>query len=213
MTTYQPYTYYIAWTSLDRHYYGSRSAKGCNPTDFWVTYFTSSRQVKAFRKLNGDPDVIEIRKLFETGEAAINWERCVLTRLKVRTNRRWLNIAQGTPSRQGMPHSFETIQKMKKPKPDGFGEKIREFQKTYVKTQEHRKNLSLSQIGKKLKEESVAKRSKTYKERFEQGLYNVGASRLGKKRGPYKNKENKTYDVTSRLGKKRGPYKKAEIKK
>jgi hypothetical protein len=77
---------------------------------------------------------------------------------------------------------------MKKPKPDGFGEKIREFQKTYVKTHEHRKNLSLSQTGKKLTKESVDKRTKTYKERFEQGLYNLGASRLGKKRGPYKKK-------------------------
>jgi hypothetical protein len=189
MTTYQPYTYHIAWSGFDKHYYGARYKKNCNPKDLWVTYFTSSKHVAEFRKLHGEPDIVEIRKIFKSAENALNWEQRVLKKLKIKSNDKWLNVAIGKPSMKGKKHSLETIQKMKKPKPDGFGEKIRQFQKTYVKTQEHKKNLSLSQIGKKLKEESVAKRSKTYRERFEQGLYNVGASRLGKKRGPYKKKE------------------------
>lgn len=29
----QCYTYHIAWSHLDKHYYGARYAKGCDPTE------------------------------------------------------------------------------------------------------------------------------------------------------------------------------------
>ena len=86
-------------------------------------------------------------------------------------------------------HSEETKKKMKKPKPKGFGNKISEKLKKYIKTEEHIKNISRSLKGRKLSAESIKKRSETYKKKFEQGLYNRGKNRLGKKRGPYKKKE------------------------
>jgi hypothetical protein len=57
------------------------------------------------------------------------------------------------------------------------------------KKEEHIKNISISLKGRKLSAESIKKRSETYKKKFEQGLYNRGKNRLGKKRGPYKKKE------------------------
>ena len=211
MSIYQPYTYHIVWTALDKHYYGVRYKKNCNPSDFWVSYFTSSKCVKKFRNIYGEPDVIEIRKIFETGEEALNWEQRVLKKLKIMTNEKWLNASIGKPSMGGKKHSPETIIKMKKPKPHGFGEKIRKFQKSRLKTLKHRENLKLSHLGKILSKESIKKRTATFKERFEQGLYNnLGASRLGKKRGPYKKRSEINNTGTSRLGKKRGPYKKRQ---
>lgn len=65
-----PYTYLIGWKALDRWYYGVRFAKNAKPIDLWKTYFTSSRSVRDFVKVNGDPDVIEIRKTFRSIDAA-----------------------------------------------------------------------------------------------------------------------------------------------
>lgn len=59
MNIYTPYTYHIAWTSIDKHYYGVRYAKNCHPSDLWQTYFTSSKHVKNTRERYGEPDIIE----------------------------------------------------------------------------------------------------------------------------------------------------------
>ncbi|MCA9496708.1 MAG: hypothetical protein KC589_07200, partial [Nanoarchaeota archaeon] len=78
---YTPYTYLIGWSNLNKFYYGVRTAKNCNPNDFWVKYFTSSKEVKKFRKENGDPDIIQIRKTFKDKDSATKWESTVLRRL------------------------------------------------------------------------------------------------------------------------------------
>lgn len=55
---YQPFTYLIGWSKLDRWYIGSRYAKKACPDDLWSTYFTSSQYVTAFRYVHGEPDVL-----------------------------------------------------------------------------------------------------------------------------------------------------------
>ena len=60
-----PYTYLIGWKSLNLWYYGVRISKNCNPSDLWVTYFTSSKYVAETVKTHGDPDVVQIRKIFD----------------------------------------------------------------------------------------------------------------------------------------------------
>lgn len=91
----QPYTYVIRWTAINRQYYGVRYAKGCHPTDLWKTYFTSSKKVKKLRKEYGEPDIIQIRKIFVDPLAAQIWEFKVLNRLRVNKKSHWLNQNQG----------------------------------------------------------------------------------------------------------------------
>lgn len=91
MQTTQPYTYLIGWSTQQRFYYGVRFAKGCNPSDLWQTYFTSSKHVSSFRLAYGEPDIIEIRRVFATSLDARSWEHRVLKRLKVVFNELWLN--------------------------------------------------------------------------------------------------------------------------
>lgn len=107
MHIYQPYTYLIGWTHINKYYYGVRYKNNCNPTDFWVNYFTSSKKVQETRKQYGEPDIVEIRKTFDNKEKAILWEQKVLKRLKVKTNIKWLNIAIGRPSSKGYKHTNE----------------------------------------------------------------------------------------------------------
>lgn len=91
----KPFTYYICWSNLDIHYYGVRFANGCNPTDLWTKYFTSSDRVKEFRKIHGEPDVIQIRKIFEDIQDARIWESRVLRKMKVKKRSNWLNDGMG----------------------------------------------------------------------------------------------------------------------
>lgn len=92
---YQPYTYLVGWTEQDRWYYGVRFAKGCNPDDLWVKYFTSSKYVKQFRKQYGEPDVIQVRKTFDEADRALRWEERVLTKVNALHSDKWINKAVG----------------------------------------------------------------------------------------------------------------------
>jgi hypothetical protein len=86
-----PYTYLIGWSKLDLWYYGCQYSKTANPSNLWTTYFTSSSYVNEARKTYGEPDVVEVRKTFESRDAARGWEHRVLKRMKVRKSKRWLN--------------------------------------------------------------------------------------------------------------------------
>ena len=93
------YTYLIGWSSHNKFYYGKQTRIGCDPSKFWVSYFTSSTHVKSFRKRFGDPDIIQIRKVF--GEDHIKcsrWETKVLTRLNCAKDPRFINKTNNTPA-------------------------------------------------------------------------------------------------------------------
>lgn len=89
MTVY--YTYLIGWKTHNKYYYGVRYAKNCQPDDLWNTYFTSSKHVKMFREENGEPDIIQIRKIFNDFNSARLWETKVLKRMNVINEDKWLN--------------------------------------------------------------------------------------------------------------------------
>lgn len=86
-----PYTYLIGWKSLNRWYYGKRIGKNCHPDELWKTYFTSSRYVKEFREAHGDPNVIEVRKIFKSETDCSRWEARVLRRKNAKYNPIFLN--------------------------------------------------------------------------------------------------------------------------
>jgi len=86
-----PYTYLIGWPDHNLWYYGVRYAEGCNPSDLWVSYFTSSMHVQRKRIELGEPPIIVVRKIFKDHYSARSWESRVLQRMKVRLDERFLN--------------------------------------------------------------------------------------------------------------------------
>jgi hypothetical protein len=77
-----PYTYRVKFTPTGQYYYGVRYSKACHPADLWVSYFTSSKNVKKLIKENGiESFTIEIRKTFNNKEHAIAWEEKVTRRV------------------------------------------------------------------------------------------------------------------------------------
>lgn len=145
MSIYQPYTYLIGWTNHNKWYYGVRYAANANPNDLWKTYFTSSKYVKKFIGEYDNPDIIQIRKIFQSKQSAILWEQKVLQRLNVRHDDKWLNINDcSAPPLMigeehplyGIGHSVDTKKKI--------SEKNKGKLKGKSKTEEHRRLISES---------------------------------------------------------------------
>ena len=135
-----PYTYLIGWTEHNKYYYGARWAKNCLPDDLWTSYFTSSKHVAEYRKQHGEPDIIQIRKVFDDVDKCRTYEYKVLERLNVLNEDKWLNknvngrflptgpmseehitnrvasfkqTMQGKGTRTGTKHTPESIEKMR----------------------------------------------------------------------------------------------------
>lgn len=88
-----PFTYYISWSKLNLHYYGVRYAIGCDPSELWTKYFSSSTYVKRLRKNYGEPDIIQVRKTFTSSKNARKWESTVIRRIRALNKMHWLNCA------------------------------------------------------------------------------------------------------------------------
>lgn len=85
------YTYLIGWSRHNKWYYGVRYAEGCSITDLWNTYFTSSKYVQEFRNMHGEPDIVQIRKIFKNKKNALRCENRVIRQLKLYENENFLN--------------------------------------------------------------------------------------------------------------------------
>lgn len=178
MDIYQtPYTYVIGWTHLNKYYYGVRYAKKCNPSDLWISYFTSSKTVKAFREQQGEPDLIQVRKTFDCKLAAIAWEEKVLRRMNVLREERWLNkniagaIAphSGGRKNKGRRRSKEAIAKAietrkKNGKPSGLkGRKRPEISAALKGRAGLNKGKTLPQLSEEAKRKMLESRRRFYK--------------------------------------------------
>lgn len=87
-----PYTYLLKHIPTGMVYYGCRYAKGCNPSEFWTKYKTSSKYVKdLIDQYGSDTFQYEIRKVFNSTESARIWESKVLKRLKVVSREIFIN--------------------------------------------------------------------------------------------------------------------------
>lgn len=170
----KPYTYLIGWKQHDVWYYGVRFAKNCDPDELWVTYFTSSKHVKEFRCIYGEPDVIQVRMHCRTKQLASNIERKVLLRIKRSGNwNKWLN--KGIAGAHYGPHTPEAKLKMS----------LCQVGRVYKKrNQETYDKISKALTGKSLSEEHKLSISKSHfgNKRSLQHKQNISKGLLGGKR-------------------------------
>jgi hypothetical protein len=142
------YTYRVGWSRFNKYYYGVRFAKGCHPADLWVAYFTSSRHVKAFRKVHGEPDIIEVRKTFgDEPKKAAEWEQTVLRRLNIEFNELYLNRSRKNAfGAKGAPWNVGRT-KENCPVTHLTAEKISKTRKGFKASEETKKKLSMAAKG------------------------------------------------------------------
>ena len=90
------YTYCVTHIPTGSKYYGVRTKPGCDPSDLWTTYFTSSRLVHEMIARDGlSSFMFEVRREFDDPKDAMIWEDRVLRRLKVLYRDDWLNRTIG----------------------------------------------------------------------------------------------------------------------
>ena len=205
------YTYLIGWTQNDVWYYGVRYAKDSSPEDLWSTYFTSSKYVQEYRKKIGEPDHIEVRRVFRNTKSAIDCEDRVIRTLKLYENKRFLN-----KSYSGSIYYDEDVrQKLsnhaKKPRSEKFkkarSETMKEMWKNGVyddriaQTEEHKSAVSAalkkrysnqdhhcvrtkrSEIAKKSTSDTLKSYFETLDKTKKSDIYGKGAKKnIGKKR-------------------------------
>jgi hypothetical protein len=149
-----PYTYLIGWTKLNKWYYGVRYAKNCHPSELWNSYKTSSKHVIDIYNKHGNPDIIEIRKIFDNIEKARLWENKVLKKMNVINEQKWLNQTNN------ISISLECSTKNSK-KPKDFGSKISKLLTGKKKSDETKLKMSNSRKGFKVSEQTKEKIKKT----------------------------------------------------
>ena len=147
----QPYTYLVKHIPTGKVYYGLRYAKNCHPSDLWTTYFTSSTDIAKMIEADGPESfLVEIRKTFTDAKKAIEWEKEVLRRMNAIRRNDFIN--RNIPGSSMFAHSEETKEKLRKPKPAGFGDHSRGNKYACVtkgvpKTKEHAENISRGKKG------------------------------------------------------------------
>lgn len=128
MTTYTPFTYLIGWSRHNIWYYGVRVKAGTTPADLWTLYFTSSKLVSRMRAEIGEPDVIQVRRTFQSKREALMWEHKVLRRMHIKMQPMWLNISLGLGDNHHVgPHSAASIRKMSQSHQHNIALGIRSF--------------------------------------------------------------------------------------
>ncbi len=158
MSTYVPYVYLVRFKPTGQIYYGSRYGMQANPSQLWVTYFTSSVIVKALIKEYGsDSFESEVRRTFETAAEATRWERRFLVKVSAKQNPMFLNRSDTvgdwkyTPTeehkktlsrlKKGVARSEKARLAMSKPRPHRIGVALSE---------EHVQKRAVAMIGKNL---------------------------------------------------------------
>lgn len=135
----KPYTYLVKFKPTGKVYYGSRCQNYTkfNRTpadDFWNHYTTSSENINNLIEEHGkDAFEYEIRRTFNSVEEMADWETRVLTRSRVLERQdRWMN--GNVAGKKILTEAGARV--------------ISATHKDKPKTEDHKKNLSLSQKGK-----------------------------------------------------------------
>jgi hypothetical protein len=158
-----PFTYSIYCKPTNQYYYGTRYAVGCQPSDLWQTYFTSSKVVKSLINLYGKEAFdIKIRKIFKTKHQALLWEEKFLKRVQAAQSPKWLNKHNGNKTfyctgHQGNLGRKQSDETKLKRRLANLGKKRPPF------SAEHRQKIRDAKLGVKMSDEARMKMSQSRK--------------------------------------------------
>jgi len=163
----KPFAYLITSKIDGSRYYGIRYSRDADPIQLWTTYFTSSPVVESYiQKYGVDSFKVEVRKVFETVEQALNWEHRLLTRIDAANRRDWLNMSNGykcwgARKELGYKVSKETKKKLSQYAKNRTGEHWKNWKESRMgrsQTEETKKKIGDANRGRKQSEEANQKR-------------------------------------------------------
>lgn len=187
-----PFSYHLYHIPTQKHYYGIKFSKGCNPNDLWTTYFSSSKLVKhLIEEYGADSFDVSIRKVFLTPQDALLWEHKVLRRLNASARDNWLNRHNGgTKFRAPLHHSDKTKNRLRQ-KTTGIKRSSATKSKQSIKAilREERRRLN----GWKMPKEAISRAIETRQERIVAGIINPYSTSRNKKMGDSKRGTKRKY--------------------
>ena len=161
ISIYQPYVYELTFLPTGQRYIGCEYGnvkKVAHPSNFWSTYFTSSRIIRELRENHDDQTdwSHRILSVHATEEETLDEEQRLLLKYNAAYNPMFLNRAQNgnKPSFRGGTHSDEVKKKLSK------------LNKGVPKPQ-----ISKALTGRKLSKEAIEKREETKRKNREAGKY------------------------------------------
>jgi hypothetical protein len=166
-----PFSYYLYHQPTNQHYYGIKYRRGCNPSELWVSYFSSSLLVKRLIEQYGvDSFKWQVRKTFADTASAVLWEHRFLTRIDAAGRSDWLNRHNGGRKFRGPKfHNDITKQKISK---SILGTKRSEETKQKIKAAAIKDRQKRRQQGWIYPEDATQRMLQTRKEKIEQGIIN-----------------------------------------
>lgn len=183
------YTYHLYHEPTGKHYYGVRYAKGCDPTDLWTSYFSSSPVVHQLIEEYGVASFnAKVRRVFESAEQAVEWETKFLTRVRAQKNDLWLNRSNGGSFMGVESHRPESIEKTRKALQ---GITRSEETKAKIAAKAKQREQARRESGWTMPEDAITRAQETVKRRIEAGEVNpysaernakMAASKKGAKR-------------------------------
>ena len=168
---YEPYVYFIGWSQLEKFYIGSSYGikKNAHPSQLWTTYFTSSKLVKEFREVNGEPDIIRIEKIFTTVDDCRTYEIKLLKRMNLIKDPRFFNRSIGGLKFVCINHSEETRLKMSLSRQNVSQEtRLKMSLSRQNVSQETREKIRRASLGRSASKETIEKRRLTWQNRPEE---------------------------------------------
>lgn len=91
-----PYTYSIKFLLTNQYYYGVKYSKNANPLELGTKYLSSSNYVKELIAEHGIENFLfKVRRIFNSKQKAIDWERRVHQKLNVANRTDFLNMKIG----------------------------------------------------------------------------------------------------------------------
>jgi len=163
-TSQSHYVYRITNILLNKHYYGSRSCKNCNPhDDLGIKYFSSSKDKDFIKDQKEHPEhyKYKIIKICETRKDAIELEILLHEKFDVGINENFYNRAKQTSARFNVYGLKPSEEHRKKLSAARKGEKNPSYGKKH--TEETRKKIGAASKGRKHSEETRKKMSETRK--------------------------------------------------
>lgn len=98
------YTYTLLFKPTNQKYHGCRYSKNCHPSELWVTYFTSSDQIKELIKKHGKDSFMILEIIEYPNSGAYNAETMFLQEHNCANSNEWLNLSNNS---KNYPHDSD----------------------------------------------------------------------------------------------------------
>jgi len=192
MSTTIPFSYHLFHTPTQKHYYGIKYARGCNPADLWTKYFSTSASVKnLIAEYGADSFIATVRRTFSNGAKALLWEHKVLRRLNAAGRDDWINRHNGGKKFRAPEHHSNATKEILRKKITGL--KRKDSTKVKLSSTALEREKLRRENDWQMPAESTSRALVTRKQRIADGTINPYSTERNKKMGDSKRGAKRKY--------------------